>query len=150
MTFAILSIDGKTTVKKETLKISESWVEISFLRSFSILVGILLGPVDLFGSREDMILIISYLSVGLRKKESSDLFLRKLEKCLWEYLIFSLVLAAVDVKKLLNMFAISVGSVLVVSLETRILRIFDWLLFIFKIDFIPFQVFLMLSQLVLK
>ena len=52
--------------------------------------------------------------------------------------ILSLVLAAMDVKKLLNMFAISIGSVLVVSLETRILGIFDWLLFIFKIDFIPF------------
>ena len=59
-TFAILSIDGKTPVEKETLKLSESRVEISFLRSFSILVGILLGPVDLFESREDMILIISY------------------------------------------------------------------------------------------
>ena len=125
-----MSIDGKTPVEKETLKISESWVEISFLRSFSILVGILLGPVDLFGSREDMILIISYLSVGLRKKESSDLFLRKLEKCLWEYLILSLVLAAMDVKKLLNMFAISIGSELVVSLETRILVI-EWVLFIY-------------------
>ena len=51
--------------------------------------------------------------------------------------ILSLVLAAMDVKKLLNMFAISIGSVLVMSLETRILGIFDWL-FIFKIDFIPF------------
>ena len=125
-------MDGKTPVEKETLKISESWVEISFLRSFSILVGILLGPVDLFGSREDMILIISYLSVGLRKKESSDLFLRKLEKFLWEYLILSLVLARIDVKKLLNMFAISIGSALVVSLETRILGIFEWALILFK------------------
>ena len=66
MTFAILSLDGKTPVKKETLKISESSVEISFLWSFSILLGILLGPVDLFESREDTILIISYLSVGCR------------------------------------------------------------------------------------
>ena len=122
----------KHLLRKKTLKISESWVEISFLRSFSILVGILLGPVDLFGSREDMILIISYLSVGLRKKESSDLFLRKLEKFLWEYLILSLVLARIDVKKLLNMFAISIGSALVVSLETRILGIFEWALILFK------------------
>ena len=79
----------------------------------------------MFGSREDMILIISYLSVGLRKKESSDLFLRKLEKCLLEYLILSLVLAAIDVNKLMNMLAISIGSALVVSLETRILGIFE-------------------------
>ena len=67
-----------------------------------------------------MILIVSYLSVVLCKKESSDLFLRKLGKCLWEYLRLFLVLAAMDVKKLLNVFAISVGSVLVGSLDTRI------------------------------
>ena len=124
-------MDGKTPVEKEALKISGSWAEISFLRSFSILVGILLGPVDLFGSKEDMILVISYLSVGLRKKESSDLFFRKLEKCLWEYLILSLILAAINVKKLLNMFASSISSALVVSLETRILGIYEWVLFIF-------------------
>ena len=63
--------------------------------------------------------------MGLRKKESSDLFLRKLEKCLWEYLILSLVLAAMDIKKLLNMFAISIGSALVLPLETRILGILE-------------------------
>ena len=137
-----MSINGKTPVEKETSKISESWVEISFLKSFSILVGILLGPVDLFEPREDMILIISYLSVGLREKESSDLFLRKLQKCLRKYYILSLILAEMNVKKLLNMFAISIGSVLVMSLETRILGIFDWLLLISKIDFTPFQVFL--------
>ena len=72
-----------------------------------------------------MILIISYLSMGLRKKESSDLFLRKLEKYLWEYLILSLVLAATYVKKLLNIYAISTGSPVVVLLETRILGIFE-------------------------
>ena len=124
-------MDGKTPVEKEALKISESWAEISFLISFSILVGILLGLVDLFGSKEDMIVIISYFSVGLRKKESSDLFARKLEKCLWEYLILSLLLAAINVKKLLNMFAISISSAFVVSLETRILGIYEWVLFIF-------------------
>ena len=46
-----------------------------------------------------------------------------------------------EVKKLWNMFALSVGPVLVVLLETRILGIFDGLLFILKIDFTPFQVF---------
>ena len=83
-TFAIFSIDRKTPVKKEILRRSKSWVETSFLRSFSILVGKLLGLVDLFESSEDMILIISYFPVGLRKKESSDLCLKKLEKCFWE------------------------------------------------------------------
>ena len=67
-----------------------------------------------------MMLIISYFSVGLRKKKSSDLFSRKFEKFLWEYLILFLVLAAIDLKKLLNVFAISIVSALVVSLETRI------------------------------
>ena len=57
--------------------------------------------------------------------ESSDLFFKKLKKFQWEYLILSLVLAALNVKKLLNMFAISIGSALVVSLETRILGIFE-------------------------
>ena len=86
----------------------------------------LLGPVDFLGSREDMILIISYLSVGLRKKESSDIFSRKLVMGIWEweYLILSLVLAAIDVKKLLNMFAIAIGSALVVLFETGILETF--------------------------
>ena len=64
-----------------------------------------------------------------------------------EYLILSLVLAEMKVKKFLNMFAISTGFVLVVSLETRILGLLDGFLFILKIDFIPFQVFVMLSQL---
>ena len=139
-----MSTDGKTPIVKEILKISESWVERYTL------VGIVLGPNDLFESREDMTLTISYLSVGLSKKESSDQFLRKLEKCLWEYLILSLVVVAMDVKKLLNMFAISIRYVRVVSLETRILWIVDWLLFMFKIDFVLFQVFLVLLQLVLK
>ena len=79
------------TVEKEILQIFESWAEISFLRSFSIVVGELLDSVNLFESREDMILINSYLSVNLMKKESSDwknkssdLLLRKLEKFLYE------------------------------------------------------------------
>ena len=64
--------------------------------------------------------------------------------------ILSFVLAAIDVNRLLNMFAISTDSALVVSLEARIFGIFELVLFIFKTDFIPFQVFLMLSQVVLK
>ena len=55
-----------------------------------------------------------------------------------------------EIKKLLNAFAIIIGSVFVVPLQTIILGIFIGLLFIFKIDFMPSQVFLMLSQLVLK
>ena len=75
---------------------------------------------------------------------------KKIRKVFWEYLTLSLVLAAMEVKKLLfvcYMFAISVGCELVVSLETRILGMFDGLLFILKTDFISVQMFLMLSQL---
>ena len=79
------------TVEKEIFQIFESWAEISFLRSFSIVVGELLDSVNLFESREYMILINSYLPVNIRKKESSDwknkssdLLLRKLEKFLYE------------------------------------------------------------------
>ena len=50
-------------------------------KSFSILVGKLLGPVDLFQSREDMILIISYLSVGPRKRDIGSVS-RKIRKVL--------------------------------------------------------------------
>ena len=48
------------------------------------------------------------------------------------------------------MFEISSGSAVVVSLETRFSGIFDGLSFIIKIEFIPFQVLLILSQSVLK
>ena len=61
--------------------------------------------------------------MGLVKKESSGLFLRKFEKCCMGILF--LVLAAMDVNKLLNMFPISIGSALLVSLETRILGMLE-------------------------
>ena len=50
-----------------------------------------------------------------------------------------------ELMKLLNIFAILVGSVLTVSLETKILGLFDELLYILKADIIRFQVLLMLS-----
>ena len=51
----------------------------------------LLGSTDLVESSEDMKRAISSLSVGLKKKEFWVRFFRKSEKCLWEYLIFTLV-----------------------------------------------------------
>ena len=71
---------------------------MSFLSNFNILIGILLGPTDLLESNEDMIFSISDLSVGLIKKEILDLFLRKLEKCLYENEILSFVLPAIEEK----------------------------------------------------
>ena len=137
----------KDTYWKRNIKNIRKLSRNIILRSFSIFVSILLRPIDFFELREDTILIISYLPVELRKKESWDLFLRKLDKCFIGIFILSLVLAVMKVKKFLNMFAISTGFVLVASLETRILGLFDGFLFILKIDFIPFQVFEMLSQL---
>ena len=78
---AVFSIDKKTAEKKETMNISDSLLDMSFLRNFSrnTLVGILLGPTDLSKSNEDMTFSISVLSVGLTKMEIKDLFLRKSE-----------------------------------------------------------------------
>ena len=98
MTLAVFSIEEKMPEEKETLNISDSWLEMSFLSNFNILVGILLGPTDLLESNEDMTFSISVLSVGLTKKEILDLFLRKSEKCLCENEILSFVLLAIEEK----------------------------------------------------
>ena len=82
--FCYFEYSWKDTCRERNIKDIRKFSRNIILRSFSILVAILLGPVDLFGSREDIILITSYLSVGLRKKKLPDLLLRKLEKCLWE------------------------------------------------------------------
>ena len=50
-----------------------------------------------------------------------------------------------ELMKLLNIFAILVGSVLTVSLENKIPGLFDALLYILKADIIRFQVLFMLS-----
>ena len=71
---------------------------MSFLSNFKTLVGILLGPTDLLGSNENITFSISFLSVGLTKKEVLDLFLRKSEKCLCENEILCFVLLAIEEK----------------------------------------------------
>ena len=98
ITLAVFSIEGKIPEEKEILNISGSWLEMSFLRNFNILVGILLGPTDLLESNEDMTFSISVLSVELTKKEISDLFFRKTEKCLSENEILSFTLLAIEEK----------------------------------------------------
>ena len=60
---------GEKPVKNEILNISANWVEISFLSSFNILLGMLFGQTDLFEFRKDITFCISYLLVLLRKKE---------------------------------------------------------------------------------
>lgn len=49
---------------------------MSFLSNFNILMRIMLGPTDTLGSNEDIAFIITTLSVGLKKKETLDLFIR--------------------------------------------------------------------------
>ena len=88
-TLAVFNIEEKTLEEKEILDISDSWLEMSFLSNFNTFIGILLGPTNLLESNEDMISSISDLSVGLIKKETLDLFSRKLEKCLCENEILS-------------------------------------------------------------
>ena len=83
-TLAALSIVGKTPVDNEILNISGKWLKKPFLGSFDILVGMLFGSLDFFELREDIILCISYLLVGLRKKELWLALFRKSEKCLLE------------------------------------------------------------------
>ena len=66
------------------------------MSNFNISIGMLLGPTDLLESNEDMIFPISDLSVELIKKEILDIFLRNLEKCLFEDQILSFVLPAIE------------------------------------------------------
>ena len=57
------------TVENDILNISANWVEVSFLSSFNILVGMLFGPTDLFEFREAIIFCISHLLAELGEKE---------------------------------------------------------------------------------
>ena len=123
---------------------------MSFLSNFSTLVGILLGPANLLESNEDMTFSISVLCAGLTKKEILDLFLRKSEKYLCENEILSFVLLAVEEKWLLKIFEIAIGLKIVVPSTVRLLRMSAEMFLIFRIDFMPFHVFLMLFQLISK
>ena len=58
MTLAILSPEGKTSVEKERLKILFNCNEISFFNSFSIFVGIPLGPTHLLSFNDKIKLVI--------------------------------------------------------------------------------------------
>ena len=73
-------------------------MELSFLSNFNTLVGILLGPTDLFESNEDMTFSISVLSVAFTNKEILDLFLREFEKGLCENEILCFALLAIEEK----------------------------------------------------
>ena len=61
-----LSNKGRWNIpdEKEKTKISASELDISFSRSIKMLLGTLYGPIDLYLSRDDIMLLISSLLVG--------------------------------------------------------------------------------------
>ena len=61
---SVLSIDVKEPEEKERLNKSASCLEIPCFRKIKILFGIQKGPQALLILREDMMLVISSLSVG--------------------------------------------------------------------------------------
>ena len=93
---------------------------------------------------------ISVLSVGLTKMKIIDLFLRKSEKFLCENEILSFDLLAIEEKLLLKIFEIAIALEIVVLSTVRLLGISAEMFLIFKIDFKPFHMSLMLIQLVSK
>ena len=76
MTLAVFNRVGKLSVLNQRLNKSANWSEISFLSSFNTLVGILYGPVAVLISSDEIISLISSLSVGERKKELGFWFVR--------------------------------------------------------------------------
>ena len=69
VTLLVFKIVGKEPVVKESLNKTANWSDISFFINFKILIGILLGPEAFWESRAEIIEIISFLSVGERKKD---------------------------------------------------------------------------------
>ena len=63
-TLAALSTDRKQPEEKERLNKSASCLETSCFRKIKILFEILKGPLALLMLKEDMVLVISSLSVG--------------------------------------------------------------------------------------
>ena len=122
ITLAVFSIEGKTPEEKEILNISDSWLQMSFLSNFNILIGILLGPTDLLESNEDMIFSNSVLSVGLVKKEVSSIFEKIRKKFMWKWNI-KLFLPLIEEKLLLKIFEIAIGLEMVAPLTERLLGI---------------------------
>ena len=71
---------GKIPVSNDLLTSKDMGIEISCIRRLRILTGMLLGPVDLEGEKEPIILMTSSGEVGGRKIELGFLFFRNLEK----------------------------------------------------------------------
>ena len=93
---AVLREDWKIPEMNDILKISTSWQEISFFSNFSILVSMVLDPTGLVESSEDIMRAYLSLLLGLKKNNFELYFFKKSEKCLWEYLIITLVWEAME------------------------------------------------------
>ena len=98
ITLAVFKLDGKIPVVNERLMIFERGPEISFLTEDRMWGGMLKGPEDLFRFREVIQSVISTESVGDRKIVLLTGFFRKVEKCLLEYGIWSLMVSATEEK----------------------------------------------------
>ena len=69
-----------------------------------------MGPRDFLEFKDDMILAISSVVVGFKKKEFCCLFFKKLKNDFLDFGIFSASLGPIFTKKLLKEFATSIGS----------------------------------------
>ena len=133
---------GKIPVVNDRLKISVGCFEIWTWRSFNILVGMLLGPVDLLLLREEIILEISSLVIWLKMMDSWILGGKKSEKKLLENLTLDCTFWATVEKKSLKTLAIDRGSA--IKFRSWIIDVDESLLLLFLIeiiDLIPFQFF---------
>ena len=88
--------------------------------------------------------------MGLTKKERLDLFLQKSEKYFCGNEILSLILLVIEEKHLLKIFKISIRLKVVVPSTVSVLGISAEMILIFRIDFVPYRVFLTLFQLASK
>ena len=90
---------------------------MSFLSNFDILVGILLGPTDLWESNEDMTFSISFLSVGLR-----SVFKKIWNMVMWKWKM-KLCFTGNWRRIVVEIFEISIGLEIVVPSTVRVLWI---------------------------
>ena len=116
ITLAVFKIVGNRNipVEKDKLHIVARCLDILSWIRCKILVGILLGPQDLLMLR-DITLQIFSLFVAVIMKESLFFVDKKLLKDLFENLIFDCSVSATDVKRLLKVFAIAIGSLMYCS-----------------------------------
>ena len=84
----------------------KNWSE-QYIKNINELVMMLLSPIDLVEPSEDMMKAISFLTVGTKEEEFWALFFGKSERCLWEYLLFTLVWESMEEMLLLKTLPIS-------------------------------------------